>query len=131
MSNKPIDIKKWLIPKLRRLSRWWPNKNIAREKAKVKVEIGKTKEGKPKYRIFFRCATCEIERPEHSLWTREETQADHISPVVNPKDGFVDWNTFIPRLLCDASGYQILCENHHKQKTGTENKVRKVKRIKK
>lgn len=127
MPRKPIDIKRFLIPRLRNLSRWWVNKNIARDQAKVKLEVGKTREGKPKYRVFYKCAECERQGIE-KLHTREETQADHIAPVVDENTGFVDWNTFIERLFCAPEGYQILCLDHHENKTKKENKVRKKRK---
>jgi len=49
---------------------------------------------------------------------------DHIQPVVDPVVGFVDWNTFIKRLFCEADGFQVLCKECHDAKTKDERKKR-------
>lgn len=118
MARKPVDIKRFLVPKLRNFSRWWPNKNIARDQAKVKLEVGKTKSGKPKFRVFYRCNICK------GLFGKEETSMDHIHPVIK-LDGFKDWNEYIDRLFCAPEGFQCLCNTCHDKKTKTENKIRK------
>lgn len=49
---------------------------------------------------------------------------DHIQPVVDPRSGFVDWNTLIKRLFCEADGFQLLCYECHSAKTKDERKIR-------
>ena len=49
--------------------------------------------------------------------------ADHINPVVDPKKGFVDWNTYIDRLFLE-DGWQASCYNCHINKSKEENKRR-------
>ncbi len=49
---------------------------------------------------------------------------DHIQPVVDPRVGFVDWNTLIKRLFCEADGFQLLCHECHSAKTADERKLR-------
>jgi hypothetical protein len=119
-------LKKLVIPKLREASRYWPAKTIARNQAKVRLEIGKYKNGKPKYEMKYRCAKC------RKLFDKKDTHADHIDPVVDPAVGFVDWNVFMDRLFCPPEGYQILCATNdpkkpgcHELKTKVENEVRK------
>lgn len=50
---------------------------------------------------------------------------DHIDPVVDPKVGFVNWDTYIARLFCPASNLQLLCEACHTDKTAKERLIRK------
>jgi hypothetical protein len=52
---------------------------------------------------------------------------DHIQPVVDPKVGFVDMNTYFSRLWCDRSNLQKICGDCHRIKTNTELFVRKFK----
>jgi 5-methylcytosine-specific restriction endonuclease McrA len=113
----PKSIQSWLIPRLRRISMYWPGKTIARDQAKIRLEVGKFKNGKPKFRTFWKCANCK------GLFNRDETQMDHINPVIELK-GFKDWNTTIPALLANPEGYQCLCIKCHEKKTSKENKIR-------
>jgi 5-methylcytosine-specific restriction endonuclease McrA len=45
---------------------------------------------------------------------------DHINPVVSVDEGFVDFNTFIQRLFCDANNLQVICDECHDKKTYAE-----------
>lgn len=108
--------KKYLIPKLRQVSQWWKYKNIAKNKSKVNVEVGIYKNGTPKYKIKYQCAHC------NGLF--DDIEMDHIKPVVNTNDSFIDWNTYIGNLLCDDTGYQSLCHNCHLAKSAKEMKKR-------
>lgn len=49
---------------------------------------------------------------------------DHIEPVVCPKVGRVDWNTYIERLFCGPDGWQGICSVCHAEKTKRENEER-------
>lgn len=62
----------------------------------------------------FICKSCNKEFPA------KEVQVDHIKPVVCPKKGFKDWNTFIDRLFCDKDNLQVLCSECHDVKTAQE-----------
>lgn len=57
----------------------------------------------------------------------KEVQVDHIDPVVDPVIGFVDWNTFIDRLLCPKENLQVLCTTCHLKKTKIEKSLRRTK----
>ena len=109
MSKKPINLKTFLLPKLRRISYLWP----ARKQAKVasRVERG-----------LYKCAICQ------KLYGPTEISMDHRSPVVD-LTGFVDWNTYIDRLFCEVEGYQALCSTCHDSKTLRENEIRKMIKI--
>lgn len=130
MAKQSIDIRRWLVPRLRRISLSWPGKSAARNNAKVKLLIGYSKNGNPKYRVYYKCAEC-VREGKETLWTREQTAMDHIDPVVEIT-GFVSWDYYIERLFCEPSGYQCLCLEHHQNKTDKENVARKtVKKVKK
>lgn len=45
---------------------------------------------------------------------------DHIQPVVDPKTGFVDFNTYFKRMWCDKSNLQKICGECHREKTNEE-----------
>jgi 5-methylcytosine-specific restriction endonuclease McrA len=112
------DLKRWLIPKLRNASRIWPAKKDARNKAKVKVQEGYYKNGNPIWRTKYECASCK------GNFEREETQMDHIAPVI-ALDGFDTWDIYILSLFVGPDGYQCLCKVCHNNKTQDENKQRK------
>jgi len=63
----------------------------------------------------------------------KEIAIDHIETVV-PLEGFSEdddlvfgynWNTIVRRLLCEPSGFQILCKPCHQRKTNTEKDILK------
>lgn len=58
----------------------------------------------------------------------EKVEMDHISPVVDPETGWVDWNTWMERLFCPEENWQALCKECHKTKTNSETKVRWVQK---
>lgn len=54
---------------------------------------------------------------------RKNIIADHITPVIDPTVGFVDWNTFIDRLFCERDGFQAVCWECHTSKTKEERDI--------
>lgn len=62
----------------------------------------------------YRCNVCKKEFPS------KEIQVDHIKPVVDPKVGFKDWNTYIKRMFCSEKNLQAVCKPCHKEKTKKE-----------
>lgn len=110
---------------LRRASMRWKYKYQALNEAKVRVEIGKFKNGNTQYGIFYKCAECVRKGKKVHYYTRKEVSVDHISPVVDTEDGFVGWDTYVPNLLCEVSNLQVLCRTPcHKEKTARENEER-------
>ena len=94
------------MKELRRVhQKWW-----CKDKAKIKARISRGK---------YLCATC------GQLYGPREIALDHISPVINPETGFIDWNTYIKRLFIEESGYQVLCKACHTLKTNEENIIRR------
>lgn len=49
---------------------------------------------------------------------------DHISPIINPEEGFISWDTFIERLFCEVDNLQVLCKECHDRKSQDERKRR-------
>jgi hypothetical protein len=91
---------------LRRGSFHWKPRNEALKLARV--ERGK-----------YKCAMCE------ELFGPREVILDHIDPVVDPKQGFVGFDTYIERLYCDVEGFQVLCNACSDAKTLVEDEMRK------
>lgn len=103
----PYDkqLKKFLLPILRKRSLWWPERNEALKLAKRGPNS-------------FECAAC------HKLFVRGDIQMDHRSPVINVKTSWVDWNSYIHSLLPYRDGWQALCRTCHLSKTQCENEIR-------
>lgn len=95
--------------------RRYPPKFKCLEEACVGRKINKASGRKAKH---YKCASCGNE------FTQKEVQVDHKKPVVDPKKGFVDWNTYIDRMFCSIKNFQVLCLNCHKIKTKREKKRR-------
>jgi hypothetical protein len=119
---KVPDLKKWLIPQLRKISKFWPEKHEVLNEAKVKVQIGVYKNGNPEYKTLIKCNGCK------ELFERNEIDIDHINPVISTT-GFEDWDTYITQLFCPSSGLQILCKKCHLSKSTFEAGERKKSRI--
>lgn len=84
---------------------------------KVRREIPKfNKDGSrsKKDAVQYRCNVC------GSFVGSTLVSVDHINPVVSVSEGFIDFNTFIERLFCDASNLQVICDDCHNTKTQTE-----------
>ena len=50
---------------------------------------------------------------------------DHIDPVINPINGFENWDMLIERMFCEVEGLQLLCKDCHSLKTAEERQERK------
>ena len=106
----------FIISILRAGSRKWPQKYEALKRALIGKRLD-PKTGKMSNR--YKCAACS------NLFKADQVQVDHIYPVVDVKDGFVDWNTYIDRMYPEAERFQILCSECHSVKTQNERKMRK------
>lgn len=71
----------------------------------------------------YLCANC-VE-----IFPLKDIQVDHKRAVVG-KEGFVDWDTYIERLFCEADNLQVLCTACHKIKSAEETKERAATRRK-
>jgi len=83
---------------------------------------------------LYQCAICGTIGPptlppeEGKKARRNNATADHTDPVVDPRVGFVDWNTFIERLYVEVDGFQCLCHKCNKEKMLEEIAIRKETR---
>jgi len=71
--------------------------------------------------MHYKCAKCK----KHFVAT--DVQVDHVLPVVDPKVGFIGWDSFIDRIFCEIENLQVLCKPCHKVKTEEEKAKRKKK----
>ena len=103
---------------LRAASRRWPPKYKALKEAFVGRKENK-KTGK--LAMHYKCAKCK------KLFVAADVQVDHVLPVVDPKVGFIGWDSFIDRIFCEIENLQVLCKPCHKVKTEEEKAERKKK----
>lgn len=74
-------------------------------------------------RGFYHCAGCEQDVPVTTKNGRKRIKnifVDHIEPVVDPEEGFVDWNVYIERMFSEKENFQVLCGECHDKKTSEE-----------
>ena len=106
---------------LRAATRRWPQKHQALKNACVGKKLNRAT-GKE---IFhYKCAGC------GKLFKGVDVAVDHIDPVVDPKTGFIDWDTYVDRMFCEADGFQVLCHTCHGIKTANEREERKLYKTK-
>jgi 5-methylcytosine-specific restriction endonuclease McrA len=103
--KKEWTYKGYLFGALRRIFRWSPERRAALEAARQGLK--------------YLCAKC------GKLFDKRKIAVDHITPVVSPETGFVDWNTYIVRLFVTKDQLQVLCKPCHKEKTNLENTARR------
>lgn len=110
-------LKSKIISSLREI---WLQSELRRNAVKAatsKIEIGKFKNGKPKFLNHIECNICKRMTAEKD----KEHQVDHIDPVIHPDTGFAGWDNYINRLLdCGADNLQVLCKRCHAIKTKRE-----------
>lgn len=101
---------------LRSGSRRWPPKyetlNAAKTEKKVNKATGRLAQ-------HYQCNICKKE------YTSKDIEVDHIKPIIDPKKGFIDWNTFVNNLFCSADNLQAVCKTCHKTKTQKEKAKKK------
>lgn len=106
MSDNFKDIKRFLIPVLRRASLRWSPRNDAYKNARV--ERGR-----------YKCASC------GDLFPPKEITLDHINPIIPlTGEGFTSWDSYISKLFCQSTDYQVLCKICDEQKTLIEDNLR-------
>lgn len=110
----PKKKKKWnlrtkITQALRRTWFYSPDRNAVTKRCRVK--------GKG-----FKCEGCHL--------IVDKIAIDHIEPVVNTKDGFIDWNTYIDQLFVDETKQQGLCKDCHSAKSRVEQELRKIGKAK-
>ncbi len=110
----------FIIGVIRAGHRRWPIKHEVKNEAKLGKKINPAS---GRLAEFYLCAGCGKE------YTNKDVEVDHITPVVDPSVGFVDWNTYISRMFSPKSNYQVLCTTCHNKKSNEE-KASKRKRSK-
>lgn len=93
-------------------------------------------------RVMYHCIECgrlffdyEYLPSKKGLKKTNMMAVDHIDPVVDPSVGFVDWNTYIPRMfegqlqiLCNYSGFRDGKQSCHHIKTAAEKAIEAERR---
>lgn len=97
---------------LRRASLMWPPISEARRLAR-------------KERGRYECAMCK------ELFKDKEVQVDHRNPVIDIKEGWQGWDSYIERLFCEVEFLDVLCKTCHDVKSAHEVQMRKYFRSKK
>lgn len=114
----PARLHSFIISTLRSGMRRWPAKwNVLKASAtekKVNPKSGRMAQ-------HYKCAKCKQE------FTNKDVQVDHKQPAVDPKKGFISWDSFIARLFVDEKKLQVLCKLCHAVKTKKERKARESK----
>lgn len=103
----------FIVSVLRSGSRRWPPKYETLNEAKT---VKKTNPKTGRLAQHYACKKCKEDFPA------KQVQVDHKKPVVDPKVGFIDWDTYIERLFCKKTNFQVLCKPCHKLKTKEEKK---------
>lgn len=145
--SENFDTQKFVIRELRRTFKRHPVYSEALKRAKKSIQVGVHANGNPKFLMHYECADCKRLFKVSSKEKADKVAVDHIKPIVDVADGFIDWNQYVPSLFCSLDNLQILCnypkddknplwvESCHKRKTRLENEARpkkvKVKKIKK
>lgn len=139
--KKPI---KWVlrVKIISALRKEFRNSPLFRQaKRNARVEVPKeNKDGSTakKPAVMYRCSSCQ-ELFSEKKDGKSQIQVDHIDPVLDTENGFVDWNTWIDRMFLGIDYWdekkgvtpdvsekiQILCLKCHKEKTDKENKERR------
>lgn len=104
MDNKK---KQFAISVIRRASYRHPGRYTALKDARV---------GRNQYK----CSMCS----EDKIHPKKNIQLDHIESVV-PVEGWTNFDDYIDRMYVSKEGYQVLCKEHHEEKTLKENELRK------
>lgn len=108
-------LKGFIISTLRSGMRRYPPKYITLNEAKVGKRVNPKSKRSAEY---YKCAGCGGE------FVKTDVQVDHRIPVVDPLEGFKDWDEYIKRLFCEPDNLQVLCRSCHLSKTKTEKKLR-------
>ena len=101
-----------------------PKKFDKKYKALKEAFVGRKENKKTgKLAMHYKCAKCK----KH--FVAADVQVDHVLPVVDPKVGFVGWDSFIDRIFCEIENLQILCQSCHNVKTQTEKEERTIAKM--
>jgi len=127
MMKSPVEgwtdarFKNWIISLLRRGTLRFPNRTIALNNAKRGKKINKLT---GRLAMHYECFKCK----EHV--TLSNTHVDHNPPVVCPKEGFVNFDTYIERMFAPVKVWRVSCKSCHAKITEKETKQRVKERAK-
>jgi 5-methylcytosine-specific restriction endonuclease McrA len=106
------QLRRFVIPLLRRKSLHWPGRQEAKRDAR-------------RERGLYECFNCK------QLFGPKEVEMDHKKPVINVKTSFTNFDDYIKSLYCDKSNFTCLCKSCHSIKTQIENERRSINKNKK
>lgn len=114
---------------LRRIHLHDKQRRKAKERAKIDAALFKCEAEECNVAIYEGQSSKNFDKLAEK-WTELELikgkiELDHKNPVVEPRKGMADWNTYIERLWCAADQYSALCSDCHKAKTAEEAGERK------
>ena len=110
------QFKAFIVSMIRRQTMRWKPKSEVKRKARVS-------------RGMYECAGCgkhgpaTLPPPKGKKRRINNALVDHIEPVIDPKVGFVDWNTYMDRMFVEEDGLQLLCHSCHTKKTQQERDI--------
>lgn len=111
--KKPRSLKQILMSGLGKSWMMWGPRNEVKRRCKIEGKTG-----------WWNCEICKR--------ATERIEIDHIKPVVKPEDGFSGWDSYISSKFVEADKLQGICRECHREKTKSENKVRRLcKKLKK
>lgn len=125
-------LKNLIVGAFRKLSYRWGPRNQAKAKAKVDSSL-------------YRCVKCGClcyegtseDNFQEFLFQYEDYEVksrkgsmDHIIPVIDPVEGFQSLDILASRMFVPIDGWQYLCYDCHKEKSGIENSTRRLNRKK-
>lgn len=108
-------VKGFITSVIRAGFRKWPGKYEALAAAKIGKKVNKAT---GRLAEHYKCNHCGLHYPV------KDVQVDHTDPVVDPKQGFVDWDVYIKRMYVSKEALQVLCSACHTIKTNTERQSR-------
>ena len=122
LSNYELDKEtlELIIRGLRQTSLKWQGRSMCLKRHRKKVLIGKTKDGKNKYKLHWQCAKC-----KDWFSNVKDLEVDHIEEV-GPYQG--NLHEYVKRLFCRQENLQALCVVCHLKKTSNFNASLKYKR---
>jgi 5-methylcytosine-specific restriction endonuclease McrA len=109
-------MRSFIVSALRAATRRWNPKSQCIKRAWVK-------------RGVYKCESCgtigaaTLPPLKGNKRRRKNIVADHISPIVDPTIGFVDYNTWIDRAFVEQDKLQAICWSCHTEKTNEERAV--------
>ena len=121
MEHDKSDIKH-ILNVLRRGTITWKKKHYCLQKSKTKKKVGKLKNGKDKFKTFYKCEQCKKE------FDYKEVQVDHKEEIGTFNGNFDD---YVKRMYCSEDNLQVLCISCHLVKTSRFNASLRYERKKK